>query len=150
MPEDRRAAPRWDGIDRRGKPTPFLSRYSFWGGRRTDNGRRDGESQPGYVDLYSPRLWALLLFFLCLNLLDSHFTMVYLQRGGAEANPIALWLLELGPFAFLIGKGLGVGFGALLFCILKNFPSARKGVMIALLLYQLFLFLPLRVCGGFC
>jgi len=103
MTENRREGSTWDGIDRRQKPTPFISRYSFFGGRRTDNGRRDGESAPGYVDLYSPRLWALLLFFLALNLLDSHYTMIYLQRGGAEANPVALWLLGLGPWAFLLG-----------------------------------------------
>ena len=128
------------GPDRRRRPTPILSRYSFWGGRR-----REAGDSPGFVDVYSFRAWVLLNLFLALNLLDGHFTLLFLQRGGQEANPVAVWLLDQGMGVFLGVKGLGVGLGAALFCVLKNFPNARKGVVIvlgfyaALLVYHLVL-----------
>ena len=50
------------GPDRRQRQTPMLSRYSFVSGRRT-SGRRAGETENIYVDVYSPRLVLLLLFF---------------------------------------------------------------------------------------
>jgi len=128
--------PPWDGIDRRQRTTPFLSKYSFWGGRRRVNSEQPRDS---FVDVYSIKVWCALTFFLLLNLFDSHFTMLYLQRGGEEANPVAVALLNMGPGVFVLVKALGIGLAASLFCIFKNFRNGRIGVVIALLLYQLLL-----------
>lgn len=124
--------------DRRKRPTPFLSRYSFFGGKRRgkDRSRKDDST---FVDLYSIRVWAALSIFLVLNLLDAHFTLLYLIKGGEEANPIAVMLMDGGIPVFVGVKSLGVGIGAALFCILKNFPNARMGVALALLAYQVLL-----------
>ena len=127
------------GPDRRQRPTPVLSRYSFFGGRRRA-GRRDGEVRDTFVDLYSLRSWVALSVFLLLNLLDSHFTLIYLQRGGEEGNPVAIQLMEGGMVTFILVKALGIGAAAVLFCLLKNFRNGRVGVLVALALYQLLLF----------
>ncbi|HEX9793766.1 MAG TPA: DUF5658 family protein [Planctomycetota bacterium] len=132
------AARPYRGPDRRQQPTPFLSRYSFFGGRR-QSGRRGGEADSVFVDIYSFRAWVVLSLFLLLNLLDAHFTLLYLQRGGEEANPVAVMLLEWGPSVFILVKAIGVGVGAVLFCILKNFPNARLGVFLVMVFYQLLL-----------
>lgn len=117
----------------------MLSRWSLGGGRRR-GGRRAGEEIGAFVDLYSLRVLVVLGLLLALNLLDAHFTLLFLARGGAEGNPLAVLLLELGPGVLVAGKGLGVGLGALLFCLLKNFPNARLGVALALGFYQVLLF----------
>ncbi len=124
------------GPDRRERPTPFLSRYSFRGGRRQAGGRRPGENQEVFVDRYPLWTWILLTVFLVLNLLDAHFTLIYLQRGGEEANPVAVKLLYAGMGTFIGVKAIGVGLGSLVFCILNNFRNARIGVMLALGFYQ--------------
>ncbi|RMH05394.1 MAG: hypothetical protein D6702_00430 [Planctomycetota bacterium] len=123
------------GPDRRRRPTPILSRYSFYGGRRR-GGRRAGETADTFVDLYSFRVWLALSLFLLLNLLDSHFTLIYLQRGGEEGNPVAIALLASGIGTFILVKAVGIGLAAALFCLLKNFKNGRRGVFLALALYQ--------------
>ena len=133
--------------DRRSSPTPILSRHSFFGGKRT--GGQPGKDTRSFVDIYSLRGWILLTLFLVLNLLDAHFTLIYLQRGGAEANPVAAWLLDAGMGTFFFIKSLGISLGAILFCVLKNFPNARVGVLAALLLYQVLLFYHFALYGNF-
>ena len=82
---------------------------------------------------------------LLLNILDALFTMLWLQRGGTEANPIMAWLLEIGNSAFLVQKCLIVGLWLVLLLVHKNFRIARvglwalTGVYSLLLLYHLFL-----------
>jgi hypothetical protein len=128
-----------DGVehpDRREKPTPAISRYSFVGGKRKGVPFKDG-GQRTYVDIYSLPVWAILSAFLALNLLDAHFTLIYLQRGGAEGNPVAQSLLDMGAGTFITVKNLGIGLGAVLFCMLKNFPNGRRGVILVLFLYQI-------------
>lgn len=125
------------GPDRRRRPTPILSRWSFRGGRRGMGGRRPGENLRAFVDLYPTRDAAILIAFLFLNLLDAHFTLIYLQRGGEEANPVAVGLLHLGMESFIFLKGLGITAGAVFFCLLRNWRNARLGVLLVLFFYQL-------------
>ncbi|MBO45762.1 MAG: hypothetical protein CMJ96_02590 [Planctomycetes bacterium] len=128
----------YSGPDRRRQATPALSKFSFWGGqRRGDGSRRTNWNQ--FVDLYSFRTWVILSVFLLLNLLDSHFTLLYLQRGGDEANPMAIALMGSGISVFVLVKALGIGFAGALFCVLKNFKNGRLGVLIAFGLYQVLL-----------
>ncbi len=124
------------GPDRREKPTPALSRWSFWGGRRQEAGRRDGDDAETYVDVYNAWTWAMLTIFMVLNLLDAHFTLIYLQRGGEEANPVAIGLLNAGIGVFIGVKAAGITVGAAVFCILNHFKNGRIGVAIALFFYQ--------------
>ena len=72
--------------DRRERPTPRLSRYSFFGGRRRGP-RRAHEVQGAFVDLYEPRLLLLVLWTALLNLFDTFFTIVHLQQAGSSSTP---------------------------------------------------------------
>ncbi|MFT7516852.1 MAG: hypothetical protein ACI84O_000637 [Myxococcota bacterium] len=125
----------YTGPDRRQRPTPFLSRYSFLGGKR----RNGGDNGSSYYDHYPLWTWIVLTSFLMLNLLDAHFTLIYLQRGGEEANPVAVGLLASGMWSFIGVKAFGVGLGAVIFCILNDFKNAKIGVFAALVFYQLLL-----------
>ncbi|MFQ5750323.1 MAG: DUF5658 family protein [Planctomycetota bacterium] len=76
---------------------------------------------------------------LALNTLDSHFTLLYLARGGKEGNPVALFLLSRGLVTFLGVKAVGLGLGIALFGILKSFPNGRRGALAVLGIYFLLL-----------
>ena len=134
----------YTGPDRRNRPTPVLSRYSFFGGRRGIG----GQSGSSYYDRYPTCAWVVLTSFLLLNILDAHFTLIYIQRGGEEANPIAAGLLDIGMWSFIGIKAFGVGLGAVIFCILNDFKNARIGVFAALVFYQLLFFYHLSLYLG--
>ncbi len=114
------------GRDRRGQPTPALS--SFWGSGRRQSGRRQGEGDRTYVDTFSRRDVALLLGIFILNIFDALFTLLWLQRGGSEANPFMAFLLEIGEGAFLLQKCIVVGIWLIVLLIHKNFRLARIGL----------------------
>src|SRR6185436_870099 len=122
------------GPDRRQRPTPMLSRYSFLGGRR-HSGRRTGEVENVYVDVYSPRLVLLLLLFFALTVLDSVSTLIYLGKGGQELNPIAQWLIDRGSLFFVVAKGVVSGLCLLFVMLHKTFRPARVALGIGFAFY---------------
>jgi len=71
---------------------------------------------------------ALVVFVLLLNILDALFTMMWIQRGGSEGNPVMAWVLEFGNSAFLVQKCLIVGIWLILLLVHKNFKIARVGL----------------------
>jgi hypothetical protein len=133
------------GTDRREAPTRRISRYSFWGGQRRLV-RRSDEKEGSFVDRYSTRLWFMILWVSLMNVADSYFTLVHLQNGGIELNPVAAWLLETGRTRFVFYKTLLIGLALVVLCVHKNFFLARVGLWTAtatytaLLLYHLSLF----------
>lgn len=127
-PENRRQG------DRREKPTRPWS--SFVTPHRRAAGRR-AEDRSEYVDRYTLQdVWLLLSIFL-LNVGDAYFTMLWLSRGGKEANPAMNFLLEIGPGAFLVQKCLLVGFWLVILTMHKNFRFAKMGLYASLAVYAL-------------
>lgn len=126
-PHDRRFG------DRRERPTrPWLDLFSPL---RRIRGRR-ATDRASYVDRYSKREVALLLTIFLLNVADAFMTMIWLHRGGREANPVMDFLLDIGPAAFLLQKCLVVGFWLLLLLVHKNFRFARLGLYASLVVYS--------------
>ena len=142
-------APR--GPDRRRRPTPMISRYTFFGGRRRA-GRRDGEVENNYVDVYSTRLVVLLFIFFALTVADSVLTLVYLGKGGREMNPIAQWMIDQGAVFFVVFKGVLSGLCLLFVLLHKNFRPARWALGIGFSFYFLLgvyhLVLQIRAMGS--
>lgn len=124
------------GADRRLQPTPRLSRRSFLGGRRR-RARRQGEGENAFVDLYSVRLLLILLWIALMNVADSFFTLVHLQHGGTEVNPVAGMMLQTGLTSFVVLKSGLIGLALLVLCVHKNFHLARLGLWIAAIAYTL-------------
>ena len=119
------------GFDRRARPTPRLSRYSFVGGRRRSGGEGD------FVDHYGKRLWLLLAWIGLMNVGDSFFTLWHLQEGAIELNPFAAALLRTGRFGFVLSKALLITIPLVVLCIHKNFLLARIGLWVAASSYTL-------------
>jgi hypothetical protein len=118
------------GPDRRSRPTPRFSRYTFLGGRRR-RGRRDGENENSFVDRYSPRLLAVMLWIGLMNIGDSFFTLHHIQAGAIELNPVAAWMLTTGRTGFVLLKASMITIPLIVLTLHKNFSLARVGIWTA-------------------
>jgi len=127
----------WVGDDRRDSDRRLRPTRPWSGARgraRRAQGRR-ATDQSGYVDRYSRRDVLLILSVFLMNVCDAFFTMLWLERGGGEANPVMHYLLDIGPGAFLIQKCLVVGFWLVILLVHKNFRFARIGLYASLAVY---------------
>ena len=137
----RDAEPAWSGRDRRSsdrRNRPTAPWKDLFTPLRRARGRRAAD-RSGYVDRYSKQDVALLFAIFLLNIADAFMTMLWLHRGGGEANPIMAFFLDIGPFAFLAQKCLVVGFWLILLLVHKNFRLARIGLYASFAVYALLL-----------
>ncbi len=125
--------------DRRKKPTPIFSRHTFFGRRKSN--RRCADNQYNYyVDLYSARLFFILLLIIVFSLLDAGYTYRYISLGGRELNPIMDYFLNRGGFSFFSYKFVMTGIGVFVLCLHKNFLFARSMITVILVCYILLMF----------
>jgi hypothetical protein len=134
--------------DRRKKPTPGLSRYTFLG-RRRHLRRKEESKQGGYVDKYSPSLLFFLILILGLNVLDALFTIMILEREGWEANPVVRSVMDLHGNQFWIWKFAIVSTCLVMLCLHSKFKRVKaiiigiSAIYTAVILYQIYLLLHL-------
>ena len=130
--------------DRRKQPTPFWSFYTFFGRRRWLR-RKSDQEKGGYSDRYSPVLFFFIILILALNILDSLFTMILLDLGGQEFNPIVQSVMALHGDQFWIWKFLMASGSLVLLCLHRGFKFFRKiiiviaSIYLVIVLYQIFL-----------
>ncbi len=122
--------------DRRKRPTPMFSKYTVFGGRRI-RARRENEKRGSFVDQHGVGLLVLLLLVAGFNIVDAYFTLFFLGHGAREANPVALFLLNIAPWVFVLSKSLGIGICLAFLCLAKNFYTARFGLFLVFTLYFL-------------
>jgi hypothetical protein len=112
--------------DRRKNHTPFISRYSFFGGQRKIIRREEDKKKYAFVDLYSTRLFIILLVLSALSIADSYFTLSLIKQNLAvEINPLMAFFLERGSTPFVLSKYLFTTIPLLVLCICKNRPITR-------------------------
>jgi Domain of unknown function (DUF5658) len=121
-------------LDRRKKPTPLFSRYTLWG-RRKALRRKEDQEKGGYVDRYSPRLLFFTILIVGLNVLDSIFTMIILDCGGAEVNPLVLSAIEVYGEKFWIWKFMIVSVNVILLCLHSRFRYVTRVILWITLLF---------------
>ena len=134
--------------DRRTQPTPGLSRYTFFGRRKTIR-RRSDQQRGGYVDHYTSSLFFLLVAIGGLNVLDAFFTMMILDLKGWEANPVVRSVISLYGTKFWIWKFSIVSVSLVLLCLHSRFKLVRELIVaigclyVMVIVYQIFLLLHL-------
>ena len=121
-------------LDRRDQATPRLSAYSFGAGRRKAV-RRQEDREGSFVDVYGLRLFLLIGWVSLMNVADSFFTLVHLQMGGVELNPVAGALLGTGREGFVLAKSGLISLALVILCLHKNFTLARIGLIVAAAAY---------------
>lgn len=122
--------------DRRLRPTPMLSRYTFFRGRRSRFRRREDRLRGGYVDRYGHRLFTVLLWIVVLNIFDALFTHMILDCGGTELNPVADWAITAFGNHFIVWKLAVIGCSLLLLCLHSKFRIAKAAIAMAVILYS--------------
>ena len=127
------------GIDRRKTPTPINFRYLV-SGRRKSNRRSCDPRKNYYVDHYGIKLSAVLILIVILSLMDSIFTYSYVNRGGAEWNPIMREVLAMGPHVFFPYKYILTAVGIFFLCMHKNFRFVKTMLLLILTIYILLTF----------
>ena len=117
---------RWQP-DRRARPT------TFWGALRSHGRRKEfrraGEAYRAYVDRPSRRAAVLLFFVLLASAGDALCTLLFIQRGGQEANPFMTLLLSYGQTPFVAIKMAFTGVGAWLLVAHHYFPMAYRALL---------------------
>ncbi|MEW6374811.1 MAG: DUF5658 family protein [Thermodesulfobacteriota bacterium] len=130
--------------DRRKQPLSILSWVTLWGRRRTFR-REEDKKRGGYVDRYSVGLLFLLVLIVGLNGLDALLTIMVLDNGGWEINPIVRSVIELYGDKFWVWKFVIVSFSLILLCIHHKFRMvltiilSTSVLMITVVLYQIYL-----------
>jgi hypothetical protein len=117
---------RWQP-ERRACPTTFWSTLRVGGRRR--GFRRAGEASHSYVDCPSQDAVVLLFFVLGASVVDALCTLLFLQRGGGEANPIMALMLSYGQTPFVGIKMALTGIGAWFLVAHYYYPMAYKGLL---------------------
>jgi len=132
-PEQAGQPERRDRRDRRQQPTSAFSRWWLVGRRR--GGRRGVESDGIYVDRYRPGEWVLVLGILVLSIADMVLTLLYIQAGGEEANPIMAWALSHGRHAFAFAKMGITSMGIVVLLVHIRFTRVRRCVQAIFVAY---------------
>jgi hypothetical protein len=132
--------------DRRKQPTPAISRFTLWGRRKTFRRKVDQE-KGGYVDCYHPGLLILLTLAVGLTVLDALFTMMILDDGGWEINPVVRSVIQLYGDRFWVWKFVIVSFPLTLLCLHSKFRLVTPVILgitamsTIVILYQIFLYI---------
>ncbi len=134
--------------DRRKEPTPGLSRYTFFGRRKTIR-RKSERQRGGYVDRYTSSLFFFLVAIVGLNILDAFLTLLILDLRGWEANPVVRSVISLYGIKFWIWKFSIVSVSLVLLCLHSKFKLVRELIVavcclyVIIVAYQIFLLLHL-------
>jgi len=125
---------RRSGVDRRVASTGVVSRYWLLGKRKA--GRRAGEADNIYVDRYTVGEWLLVTGVLVLSILDMVFTLIHLNAGGTEANPLMAWTLEWGGHSgFRMVKLVTTLIGLFILLVHVRFRRVKALLGVAFLVY---------------
>ena len=65
-------------------------------------------------------MFAAITVILMLSIFDALLTLILIERGSSELNPVMAYFLEYGPLSFIISKYLLTSFGVVILLIFKN------------------------------
>ena len=107
------------GQDRRQKRKADF-RYFFINGRRESARREEDKTRIFFFDRYNQRIFTAITAILMLSIFDALLTLILIERGSSELNPVMAFFLEYGPLRFIIAKYLLTSFGVVVLLIFKN------------------------------
>ena len=114
----------------------MISRYTFYGGRRKDIRREEDKKRHRYVDIYSPRLFSLLLSILTVSCVDAYLTLLMLENKiVTEGNPVMAFYMGFGTLPFLAIKYSLTAKPVVILCIMKNSFITKIGLLSAMVIY---------------
>jgi predicted membrane protein len=122
--------------DRRKQPTPALSGFTVRGQRRSFR-RKEEQKRGGYVDRYSSGLLFLIVLIAGFNVMDAWLTMIILENGGWEANPVVSSVIQVYGDRFWIWKFAVVSVPLILLCLHSKFRLAVHAIWAISVFYMI-------------
>lgn len=110
---------RRSGKDRRSSGK-FKFRDLFVQGQREFIRRKEDRDKIFYVDRYNSALFGMIVTILFLSAIDALLTLLLLNHGAYEINPIMAYYLRIGPYTFWAVKYALTSVGVLFFVMLRN------------------------------
>lgn len=110
---------RRSGGDRRKERRQILNKHLFAGNRESFRRREDREDAY-LVDRYNRKLLTPILMIIFLSICDAVLTLILLDNGAVEINPVMAYSLTHGPMAFFWIKYLLTTFSIVIILIYSN------------------------------
>ena len=95
-------------------------KYLLFNGRRERIRRADDRDRTFFFDRYNQKLFAAITAILMLSICDALLTLILIDRGASEINPVMAYFLKYGPLPFIIAKYILTSFGVVILLIFKN------------------------------
>jgi hypothetical protein len=127
---------RRDRHDRRQYHNVWAS-FRFSG--RRQGARRNGEGENTYVDRPARHVIILAYMIISCSILDALLTLLYIERGGGEANPVMAVAIDFGMTAFVSVKMALTIFGIGLLTLHQNFRLGLRGLYSVTIIYLVLL-----------
>lgn len=127
-------AERRSGGDRRLQRRGRLQ-YLVFGGRRVKGRRYEDRQRMMYLDRYHQSQFSVIVLILFFSMMDALLTLVLINHGAIELNPIMAFYLGVGPYTFLFVKYGLTSVGVVLLLLSKNFFMKSIRVHAGALLY---------------
>jgi len=95
-------------------------KYFLVNGRRESARRTEDKTSYFFFDRYSQGMFTAITAILMLSIVDGLLTLLLIERGASELNPVMAYFLEYGPLSFITAKYVLTSFGVFLLLIFKN------------------------------
>jgi len=99
--------------------------FGFMRSRRHDS-RRDDDGDVIFVDWHHPWLFFLSVGIMLLSCTDAFLTLLLIERGMVEANPIMAAVLGQGAATFAVSKVFMTGTSILILVFLAKFHFMNR------------------------
>lgn len=115
------------GMDRRINHKARL-KYLIFNGRREGIRREDDRSRVFFFDRYNPKLFAAITAILMLSIFDALLTLILIDNGSSELNPVMAYFLRHGLLPFIVAKYFLTSIGVVVLLIFKNVFLTRAKI----------------------
>ena len=122
VPADSCERPQPERRDEKDRRCDHKARFKYFlvNGRRESARRTEDKTSYFFFDRYNQGMFAAITAILMLSIFDGFLTLLLIERGASELNPVMAYFLEYGPLSFIIAKYVLTSFGVFLLLIFKN------------------------------
>ena len=114
--------------------TPLRMINLIFGKRKTMRRVSDSNGKY-YTDHPRPDLSALIIFISIMSILDYGFTLIHLNKGAIELNPLMAMAIEVSESYFFLLKYLITSFGLFILYLYKDFFPTYKVIFSIFIIY---------------
>ena len=103
-------------------------KYLLFNGRRENIRRDDDRLRVFFFDRYNPKLFAAITAILMLSICDALLTLILIENGSSELNPVMAFFLQYGLLTFIVAKYFLTSIGVVILLIFKNVFLSRAKI----------------------